>query len=148
MTLIESTQSIEVLIAEDNPDDVFLTQEAFKDAKLSINLSVVEDGQEALDFLRRRGPYADAPCPDLILLDLNMPKKDGREVLKEIKTNDKLRLIPVIVLTTSSAVEDINEAYQLYANCYITKPTDFNEFTEVVELIEDFWFSSVRLPRA
>ncbi|MGB0384651.1 MAG: response regulator [Ardenticatenaceae bacterium] len=139
-------QFIEVLMVEDNPDDVDLTEEALKEAKMHIRLSVVEDGYEALAFLRQEGPYKNARRPDLILLDLNLPKKDGREVLGEIKSDDNLKIIPVVVLTTSQAEEDIVRAYSLHANCYITKPVDLYQFIRVVNTIEDFWLTIVRLP--
>ena len=138
---------VEVLLVEDNPGDVRLTLEALKDGKVNKHLSVVEDGVEALAFLRREGKYADASRPDLILLDLNLPKKDGREVLAEIKTDEDLKRIPVVVLTTSKAEEDILKTYNLHANCYITKPVDFDQFV-VVRLVEDFWFTIVKLPRS
>jgi len=138
---------VEILLVEDSPDDVRLTQEALKDARVINNLSVARDGEEAMSFLRREGEYADAPCPDLILLDLNMPKKDGREVLAEIKSDPHLRRIPVVMLTTSSAEKDILESYDLHANCYITKPVDLDQFITVVQTIEDFWFTMVKLPR-
>jgi len=137
---------IEILLVEDNPGDVRLTQEALKDNKVRNHLSVVEDGEKAMAFLRRAGPYANAPRPDLILLDLNLPRKDGREVLKEIKENDELKRIPVVVLTTSKAEEDIVRSYNLHANCYITKPVDLDQFISIVKSIEDFWFCLVRLP--
>lgn len=144
----EINRPIEVLLVEDNPDDVELTREALKDAKMQINLSTASDGVQALAFLHREDPYADAPRPDLILLDLNMPRKDGREVLAELKADGHpdLRRIPVVVLTTSAADEDILNAYDLNANCYITKPVDFNQFVKIVQAIENFWFSIVKLP--
>ncbi|HWP56445.1 MAG TPA: response regulator [Candidatus Acidoferrales bacterium] len=138
--------AIEVLLVEDNPGDVRLTREALKEGRLLNNVSVAADGIEALAFLRREGKYAHAPTPDLILLDLNLPKKDGREVLAEIKADPRLRRIPVVVLTTSSAEEDIVKTYDLHANCYITKPVDLEQFMRVVKSIEDFWVSVVRLP--
>jgi len=138
---------IEILMVEDNPDDVDLTREALKDAKVHNELYVAKNGVEALAFLRREGKYADAPRPDVILLDLNMPKKDGREVLVEIKTDESLRRIPVIVLTTSEAEQDILMAYDHHVNCYITKPVDFDQFIKVVKSIENFWFSIVKLPK-
>ena len=138
--------SIQVLLVEDNPGDVRLTKEALKEGKLLNQLTVVGDGVEALSFLRREGKYADALQPELILLDLNLPKKDGREVLAEIKADPKLRRIPVVVLTTSSAEEDILRIYDLHANCYITKPVDLEQFMGVVKSIEDFWVSVVKLP--
>jgi two-component system, chemotaxis family, response regulator Rcp1 len=138
---------VEILLVEDNPGDVRLTREALKDAKVLNNLSVVSDGEAALDFLHRRGKYAAAPRPDLILLDLNLPRKDGREVLEEIKKDDSLMVIPVVVLTTSKAEEDVVRSYKLHANCYIPKPVDFNRFMEVVRQLENFWLAVVRLPQ-
>jgi two-component system, chemotaxis family, response regulator Rcp1 len=135
-----------VLLVEDNPGDVRLTKEALKEGKLLNQLTVVGDGVEALSFLRKEGKYADALQPELILLDLNLPKKDGREVLAEIKADPSLRRIPVVVLTTSSAEEDILKIYDLHANCYITKPVDLEQFMGVVKSIEDFWVSVVKLP--
>ncbi|MDQ1326885.1 MAG: hypothetical protein QG641_165 [Candidatus Poribacteria bacterium] len=136
----------EILLVEDNPGDVRLTLEASKENKMFNNISVVNDGVEALAFLRRKGDYSKAPRPDIILLDLNLPKKDGREVLEEIKADDNLKNIPVIVLTTSQSEEDILRAYGLNANSYITKPVDLNQFIRVVKSIEDYWFSIVKLP--
>lgn len=138
---------VEILLVEDNPGDVRLTREALKDAKVLNNLSVVGDGEEALNFLHRRGKYASAPRPDLILLDLNLPRKDGREVLEEIKKDDSLMVIPVVVLTTSKAEEDVIRSYKLHANCYIPKPVDFNRFMEVIRQLENFWLAVVRLPQ-
>ena len=137
---------IQVLLVEDNPGDVRLTKEALKEGKLLNQLTVVGDGVEALAFLRKEGVYADALQPELILLDLNLPKKDGREVLAEIKADPNLRRIPVVVLTTSSSEEDILKIYDLHANCYITKPVDLEQFMGVVKSIEDFWVSVVKLP--
>lgn len=137
---------IELLLVEDSEPDVRLTREALKEAKVWNNLWVVEDGVEAIDFLRRNGRYTDSPRPDLILLDLNLPRKDGRQVLLEIKADPSLRRIPVVVLTTSRDEADVLRAYDLHANCYITKPVDFNRFMEVVRSIEDFWLTVVRLP--
>ena len=137
---------IEILLVEDNPGDVRLTREALKDAKMSNILHVVEDGALALDFLHRRGEYANARRPDLILLDLNLPRKNGREVLQEIKQDPRLKIIPVVILTTSQAEEDILGAYSEHANCYITKPVDFSQLTKIVRTIEDFWLSIVTLP--
>ncbi|MBF0476458.1 MAG: response regulator [Deltaproteobacteria bacterium] len=137
---------LEILLVEDDPADVDLTQEALESSKIKVNLHVAKDGVEAMDFLRGRGRFATAPFPDLILLDLNMPKKDGREVLAEIKADDKLKLIPVVVLTTSQAEEDILKSYDLGANCYISKPVGLTEFSRVVRSIEDFWFTVVKLP--
>ena len=139
-------QPIEILLVEDNPGDVRLTQEALRDAKVQNRVSVVQDGVEALEFLQRQGGFADAPRPDVILLDLNLPRKDGREVLAVVKSDPDLRRIPVVVLTTSEADEDILRAYNLNANCYITKPVDFDQFFKVIHSIEDFWFSIVKLP--
>lgn len=139
-------QPIEILLVEDNPGDVRLTIEALKEAKMRNNLSVVGDGVQALAFLRRQGEYAAAPRPDLILLDLNLPKMDGREVLATIKEDADLRRIPVVVLTTSKAEEDILRSYDLHANCYITKPVDPEQFIAVVQSIEDFWLTIVKLP--
>lgn len=139
-------KGIDILLVEDNPGDVRLTQEALKDSKIHNTLSVVQDGVEALAFLRREGEYASAPRPDIILLDLNLPRKDGREVLHEIKHDDDLKRIPVVVLTTSANEEDILRSYDLHANCYITKPVDFRQFITIVKTIENFWFSIVKLP--
>ncbi len=146
MSARTGSQPIEVLLVEDNPGDVRLTREALKEGKVRNNLSVAPDGVEALAFLRRQGRYAGAPRPDLILLDLNLPKKDGREVLEEIKADPALRTIPVVILTTSEAERDIARAYDLHANCYITKPVDLDQFITVVKSIEDFWFTIVKLP--
>jgi chemotaxis family two-component system response regulator Rcp1 len=137
---------IEILLVEDNLGDVRLTVEALKDAKVHNNLHVAEDGVEAMAFLRREGKYADAPRPDLILLDLNLPKKDGREVLAEIKEDPDLRRIPVVILTVSRAEEDILRSYDLHANCYITKPVNLDQFLKVVKSTEEFWFTIVKLP--
>ena len=139
-------QPIDILLVEDNPGDVRLTIEALKEGKVLNTLSVAVDGVEALSFLHREGPYAEAPRPDLILLDLNLPKKDGREVLAEIKTDDKLKCIPVVVLTTSQAEQDIFKSYNLHANCFITKPVDLEQFIAVLQSIEDFWLTVVTLP--
>lgn len=138
---------VDILLVEDNPADVRLTSEALKRCSPMTKLHVAGDGEEALNFLYRRGNFADAPCPDLILLDLNMPKKNGREVLAEIKQDESLRRIPVVVLTTSDAEEDILCCYNLHANCYITKPFEFSEFIQVIKSIEDFWFSIAKLPK-
>jgi len=137
---------INILLVEDNPGDVRLTEEAFKDGKLRTNLFVAEDGVEAMAFLRRQGKYAQVPRPDLVLLDLNLPKKSGREVLAEIKADEELKSIPVVMLTISKAEEDILRAYNLHVNCYITKPIDLDRFMEVVKTIEDFWLTIVKLP--
>lgn len=146
MNEMRGARPIEILMVEDNPGDVRLAQEALKDAKVSNTLRVVEDGAAALDFLYQRGEYANALRPDLILLDLNLPKKNGREVLEEIKQDAQLKTIPVVILTTSQAEEDIVRAYSLHANCYITKPVDFAQFSKIVRTIEDFWLSIVTLP--
>jgi CheY-like chemotaxis protein len=137
---------IEILLIEDNVGDARLAQEALKDSKLLNNVSVVEDGVEAMDFLLRRGKYVKSPRPDLVLLDLNLPRKDGRQVLAEIKADDSLKRIPVVILTTSKAEEDIIRSYDLHANCYISKPIDLDQFMRVVKSIEDFWLTVVRLP--
>ena len=139
---------IEILLVEDSPSDTELTIEALQEGKICNHLSIVEDGVQAMDFLRRKGSYAEAPRPDLILLDLNLPRKDGREVLAEMKTDPNLRTIPVIVLTTSKADEDVLRAYSLHANCYIIKPVDFRQFLEMIKFIESFWLSVVKLPSA
>jgi len=139
---------VEILLVEDSPSDTDLTLEALKDFKVRNRVSVVEDGVQALQFLRRQAPYEQAPRPDLIMLDLNLPRKDGREVLAEIKTDKDLKTIPIVVLTTSRAEQDILRAYQLNANCYITKPVDFNQFLDVVRSIESFWLFVVTLPPA
>ena len=137
---------IEILLVEDNPGDVRLTQEALKDAKVRNSLHVAGDGVEALAFLRKQGRYEDAPRPDLVLLDLNLPRKDGREVLMDIKDDEDLRRIPVVILTTSNDDRDILKAYEGHANCYIQKPVDLDRFIEVVRSIEGFWLSIVKLP--
>jgi CheY-like chemotaxis protein len=137
---------IEILLVEDNPGDVRLIKEVFKDAKIYNAMQVAYDGEAAMEILRREGEYSDAPSPDLILLDLNLPKKDGREVLREIKGDESLKCIPVVILTTSNAEEDLIETYKMNANCYITKPVDLDQFINVVESIENFWLSIVKLP--
>src|ERR1700693_10612 len=147
MTMIGTDATpIEVLLVEDSPGDVRLTREAFKDAKVHINLHVASDGAEAMAFLEREGEHANAPRPDLILLDLNLPKKDGREVLAELKESPALKCIPVVILTTSAAEADIQGSYQSHANCYITKPVDLEGFLKVVKSIDNFWLSVVKLP--
>lgn len=143
MPLVET---VNILLIEDNPGDVRLTIEALKDTKLHNHLSVVNDGVEAMAFLRQQPPFVDAPRPDLILLDLNLPRKDGREVLEEIKTDNNLKRIPVVILTTSSDERDILGTYNLHANCYIAKPVDLNQFLTIVKSIQNFWFSIVKLP--
>ena len=137
---------IEILLVEDNPGDIRLTQEALKEGKVRNNLNVAQDGVEALAFLNREGQYANASRPDVILLDLNLPKKDGREVLAAIKDDPDLRRIPVVILTTSQAEKDILQTYNLHANCYITKPVELDEFLEVVKAIDEFWLTIVKLP--
>jgi chemotaxis family two-component system response regulator Rcp1 len=139
-------ETIEILLVEDNPGDVDLAREALETGKMLNTLHGVSDGEAAMAFLRGRGRYAGAPRPDLVLLDLNLPKKDGRAVLAEIKSDDDLKRMPVVILTTSEADEDILKSYNLHANCYITKPIDLNQFIKVVQAIEDFWFTIVRLP--
>jgi len=146
MPNLQNLSVIEILLVEDSPSDVELTIETFSESKILNQIHVAEDGAEALDFLFKRGKYKNAPRPDLILLDLNLPKKNGREVLAEIKGDPDLQIIPVVILTTSAAEEDILRSYQLHANCYITKPVDFEQFTKIVKLISDFWFAAVRLP--
>jgi chemotaxis family two-component system response regulator Rcp1 len=141
-------KSIEILLVEDNPGDVRLAVEAPRDAKVANRLHIVEDGVEAMSFLRREGRYADVPQPNLILLDLNLPRRDGREVLAEIKQDADLKRIPVVILTSSAAEQDVVQAYNLYANCYITKPMDLDQFLKVVRSIEDFWLIVVTLPQA
>ena len=140
-------REIEILLVEDNPGDVRLTKEALNEGKILNNLNVVADGVEATAFLYQEGKYKDAPRPDLILLDLNLPKKDGREVLAEIKTHGNLRRIPVVILTSSAAEQDIVASYNLQANCYITKPVDLDQFLNVIKSIEHFWLTVVKLPR-
>ncbi|MEY2410393.1 MAG: hypothetical protein QOF48_3063 [Verrucomicrobiota bacterium] len=140
------SKPIEILLVEDNSGDARLAREALRDAKVRNNLTWISDGTEALAFLRREGKYERAPRPDLILLDLNLPRKDGREVLTEIKADEKFRRIPVVILTTSQAEEDVLRAYHLNANCYITKPVDLDQFMKVVKTIEDFWLTIVKLP--
>jgi two-component system, chemotaxis family, response regulator Rcp1 len=141
-----SYHPIEILLVEDNPGDARLAMEALKDSKLKNNLYIAEDGIEAMDFLNRKGKYSQMPRPDLILLDLNLPKKDGREVLAEVKSNDDFKRIPIVILTISRAEEDIFKTYNLHANCYVTKPLDLEQFMKVVKSIEDFWLTIVKLP--
>lgn len=137
---------VEILLVEDNPGDVRLTIEALKESKLHNNISVVKDGEEALAFLRLEGKYRESPRPDIILLDLNLPRKTGIEVLEEIKEDENLKVIPVVVLTTSKSEEDIQKTYTNHANCFVTKPVDFEKFLTVVKSIEDFWLNIVKLP--
>ena len=146
MTSKPKGQAIEILLVEDNPGDVRLTQEVLREGNINNHLNVVDDGVKAIDFLNNKPPYLDRPCPDLILLDFNLPRKDGREVLEVIKTDNRLKRIPVVVLTTSRAQEDIVRAYDLHANCYITKPLDLDQFVRVIQLIEEFWLTIVKLP--
>jgi CheY-like chemotaxis protein len=148
MSTESSAKPIIVLLVEDDPGDVVLVTEAFEHNKVANDLHAVQDGVEAIAFLRQEGEYADKPQPDLILLDLNLPRKDGREVLQEIKTDERLRRIPVVVLTTSKAEEDVLRSYDLHANAYVTKPVDFDRFIEVVRQIDEFFVSLVRLPGA
>ena len=143
----ESVSTVDVLLVEDDPGDVLMTREAFEDDKLRNTLHVVSDGVAAMAFLRKEGQYADAPTPDLVLLDLNLPRMDGREVLAAIKGDDALRSIPVVVLTTSEADEDVVRSYSLHANAYVTKPVDFDRFIAVVRQIDEFFVSVVKLPR-
>jgi len=137
---------VEILLVEDNPGDVRLAQEAFRDSKVRNTIHTVEDGVKAMEFLRKEGSYKNAPRPDLILLDLNLPRKDGREVLAEVKQDPELRRIPVVILTVSKAEEDVLKTYDLHANCYITKPIDLEQFLQVVKSVEDFWLTIVKLP--
>ena len=138
--------AFEILLVEDSPGDVRLTREALKDAKMHINLHVVSDGIEAMALLNREGEYANVPRPDLILLDLNLPRKDGRQVLEEIKANPALMTIPIVILTTSASEEDVLRSYRLHANCYISKPVDLDGFLKVIKSIDNFWLSIVKLP--
>jgi CheY-like chemotaxis protein len=146
MTDAQSTQPIEVLLVEDDPGDVLMTQEAFQDYKIANNLSVVTNGEDAIAYLRKQGPYADVPTPDLVLLDLNLPRRDGREVLRDIKSDPALRRVPVVVLTTSDAEADVLASYDLHANAYVRKPVDFEQFVAAVRAIDDFFITVVRLP--
>ena len=147
MNMEEFARPVEILLVEDNPGDVRLTLEAFKEARMRNKLHVVEDGIEAMAFLHKEGKYAGIPRPDLILLDLNLPGMDGREVLEKIKSEPGLKRIPVVILTTSKDEEDIHRSYDLHANCYITKPVDFGQFINVIKTIENFWLTIVKLPR-
>lgn len=141
-----SMTAIDILMVEDNPGDARLTEEALKESKVYNNLHHVRDGVEAMEFLLKEGRYSDAPTPDIILLDLNLPRKDGRQVLAELKAIPRLKNIPVVVLTTSEAEQDIVKSYELHANCYITKPVDLDKFVEIIHGIENFWLSIVKLP--
>jgi CheY-like chemotaxis protein len=146
--ILKTLNSIEILLVEDNPADIRLTIEALRENRVQINLYIARDGEEAMAFLNRDEPFEDAVRPDLILLDLNLPKKDGREVLEEIKCHQSFRRIPVVVLTSSSAEADILKSYDLHANCFITKPVDLDQFLKVIRSIEDFWLAIVRLPKS
>jgi chemotaxis family two-component system response regulator Rcp1 len=146
MTTNEIVHPIEILLVEDNPGDARLAKEALKESKLKNNLYIADDGVEAMDFLYKKGKYAKMPRPDLVILDLNLPRKDGREVLNEIKTDENLKRIPVVILTISKAEEDILKTYNLHANCFISKPIDLDQFIKVVKSIEDFWLTIVKLP--
>lgn len=146
MNTTRKEHPVVILMVEDNPTDVLIAREGFAGAKMLNTLHVADDGIEAIEFLNQRGKYAGAPRPDLIVLDLNMPRKNGQEVLAEIKADNNLKNIPVVILTTSKSEDDISKAYGLHANCYISKPVDFDEFTEVVQTIQDFWLSVVTLP--
>ena len=143
---MKKTRPVNILLIEDNPGDVRLTQEAFKEGRLAIQMDVVMDGVEAIKFLRKEAPYTDSTTPDLILLDLNLPKRDGREVLEEIKSDPNLKRIPVVILTTSNAEQDILKSYNLHVNCYINKPVDFDKFFDIIQKIEDFWLTTAILP--
>ncbi|HPE98199.1 MAG: response regulator [Chitinophagales bacterium] len=144
--MAQQPEVMNILLVEDNPGDIRLTQEAFKEGTIPKTLHVVKDGVEAMEFLRQRGKYAEAPMPDIILLDLNLPRKDGREVLADIKADEHLRFIPVIILTTSDSEQDISRAYSLYANCFVTKPVDLEQFIFIIRQIEIFWFQVTKLP--
>jgi len=146
MTIGVKIKPVDILLVEDNAGDIRLTQEALKDVKLAVNLHVVNDGIEAMAFMRREGQYASKPRPDIVLLDLNLPKKDGREVLAEIKGDPILKRTPVVIVTTSKAEEDIIKTYDLHANCYVTKPLDLDQFVIMVQSIEHFWLTIVKLP--
>ncbi|MEL7020227.1 MAG: response regulator [Bacteroidota bacterium] len=144
--MVKKTRPINILLIEDNPGDVRLTQEAFKEGRIPINLDVTMDGVEAIKYLHKQEKYANASTPDLILLDLNLPKRDGREVLQDIKADDFLKRIPVVILTTSNAEQDILKSYNLHVNCYINKPVDFDRFFDIIQKIEDFWLTTAILP--
>ena len=147
MDSTDKNKPIEILLVEDDPADIDLMQEALEESKLGNNLHVVVDGEEAMAFLRKEGKYAQKPRPALILLDLKLPKKNGREVLADIKSSDDLKSIPVVIISSSKGEEDIAKSYHLGANCYITKPVDFNKFVEIVQSLEEFWFTIVKLPQ-
>jgi CheY-like chemotaxis protein len=146
MPKASSGHPIEVLLVEDDPGDVLMTQEAFRDYKIANNLNVVTNGEDAISYLRKEGAFADVPTPDLVLLDLNLPRRDGREVLREVKADADLRRIPIVVLTTSDAEDDVLGSYQLHANAYVRKPVDFEQFVAAVRAIDNFFISVVRLP--
>lgn len=143
---MKKSRPVNILLIEDNPGDVRLAQEAFKEGNINVNLNVAMDGMEAINYLRKQGAFTDAVTPDLVLLDLNLPKKDGREVLSDIKADPKLRSIPVVILTTSNAEQDILNSYNLHVNCYINKPVDFDRFFDIIQKIEDFWLQTAILP--
>jgi CheY-like chemotaxis protein len=145
-TTNQTVKQIEILLVEDNEGDIGLVEEVFQEAKIMNNLNIAEDGEEAMLFLHKKGKFSNVPSPDIILLDLNLPGKDGREVLKEIKEDNELKRIPVVILTTSKAEEDILKSYNLHANSYITKPVDFDQFIRVIKSIENFWLDIVKLP--
>ncbi len=147
MIALEEGRPVQILLVEDNPGDVRLTKEALKEAKVRVHMMVAEDGEKGLAMLRRQGQYAESPRPDLVFLDLNLPRKDGRELLADIKEDPALRRIPVVVLTTSQAEQDIVRSYNLHANCYVTKPLDLEQFLHVVKAIESFWLTIVKLPQ-
>ncbi len=143
---LANLNSIDILIVEDNPGDARLIMEVLNENKIFNSVYIVKDGVEAMDFLHTKGKYQESPKPDLIILDLNLPRKDGREVLAEIKSDDELKRIPVVIMTISQAEEDIFKSYNLHANCFVTKPIDLDQFIKVIKSIEDFWFSVVKLP--
>lgn len=145
--MAEEMRSVNILLVEDNPDDVILTKESLKEGKIKNTLYDVGDGVEAMEFLRQKGKYAGKPRPDIVFLDLNLPKKDGRQVLEEIKSDADLRTIPVVILTTSEAEEDVIKSYNLHANCYISKPVSLDRFIHVIKQMDEFWFDIVRLPK-
>ena len=144
--MVKDNRPVNILLIEDNPGDVRLTQEAFKEGKVNTKLDIVMDGVEAIKYLRKQGSYADSSTPDLILLDLNLPKRDGREVLEEIKADSELKRIPIVILTTSNAEQDIIKSYNLHVNCYINKPVDFDKFFDIIQKIQDFWLKTAILP--
>ena len=146
LTLMKKSRPVNILLIEDNPGDVRLAQEAFKEGNVNVSLDVAMDGMEAINVLRKIGPFQNAVTPDLVLLDLNLPKKDGREVLSDIKADPTLRSIPVVILTTSNAEQDILNSYNLHVNCYINKPVDFDRFFDIIQKIEDFWLQTAILP--